>query len=276
MFELKYLGLLLFCYLIVHFLYVIVQIIGLAQFNPFKKLNPLTEKEKTLLGHNFSMYNSLPENYKKKLHHRIVWLRTRKKYVFHGKVERQDDLKLVLSATLAFITLGLKKYRMIRSLLRVIVYPTQYYSKINRRHHLGEYNPSLKTLVFSADKIWEGFKIPSDNKNLAIHETAHALSFEMLKKGSWEARRFRVGFRKIRALFEKDTFRTKLVESQYFREYGMTNLQEFFSVAVENYFETPSIFYVEFPELFEIIQSMLNFDYQLSCVFVPSKILPES
>ena len=53
----------------------------------------------------------------------------------------------------------------------------------------------------------------------------------------------------------------KLAASQYFREYGLTNLQEFFSVAVENYFETPAIFKNDFPVLFEELQKMLNMNF---------------
>ncbi len=245
--------------------------LGISQYNPFIKLKPLTEKEEAILVHTFVIYDRLPDAYRKRCNERIVWFRSKKRFVFYGEVAKTEELRLILSATAAFMLLGLSNYRMHRSLFRVIVYPSSYYSKINRRYHLGEYNPKFKTLVLSADKIWEGFEIPDDNKNLAIHEFAHALSFEMLKKGSWEARRFRVGLRKIRGLFEKQSFRQKLVSTQYFREYGLTNLHEFFSVAVENYFETPSKFHHDFPELFDVIQRMLNFDYEISCVFDPPK-----
>lgn len=249
---------------------------GISQYNPFIKLEPLNFKEKELLAKNFVMYDRLPEAYREKVNERIVWFRSKKSFVFYGGVTETEELKLVMSATAAFMLLGLRKYKMKNSLFRIVVYPSKYYSRMNRRYHLGEYNPRFKTLVLSADKIWQGFEIPSDNRNLAVHEFAHALSFEMQKMGSWEARRFRVGLRKIGRLFEKKEFQKKLVTTQYFRQYGMTNLHEFFSVAIENYFETPSVFHQDFPELFEIIQSMLNFDYEISCVFVPPKILPEN
>lgn len=258
-------------YFVGYFLYIVYYTLGLYQINPFIRLKPLSAKEKQLIADNIPIYGRLPEKYKQKCNNRIIWFRSRKKFVFYGEVEKQKELTLILSAASVLMTLGLRNYRMIRSLFRVIVYPTQYYSKIKRRHHLGEYNPNFRTLVLSADKIWEGFEIPNDNINLAVHELAHALSFEMLKKNSWEARRFRVGIKKIRELFEIEDFRMKLVSSQYFREYGMTNLQEFFSVAVENYFETPSDFHLDFPELFYIIQRMLNFDYEIACVFNPPK-----
>ena len=268
---LQYLELLIGCGIVCAIIYVHRLHYNLNLFNPFIKLKPLTADEQLVLGKNFPMYQRLPKQYRQKCNDRIVWFRSRKKFVFYGDVAKKNELKLVLSATLVFMTLGLRNYKMMRSMLRIIVYPTQYYSKINRRHHMGEYNPFLKSIIFSADKIWEGFAICDDNINLAVHEFAHALSFEMLKKHSWEARRFRVGLNKIKELFAIKEFRSKLISTQYFREYGMTNLQEFFSVAVENYFETPSVFHNDFPELFYIIQRMLNFDYEIACMFKPPK-----
>ena len=258
-------------YIIGHGLYIVYYAIGLYHWNPFIELKPLSPKEKSFIGARFPIYQKLPKRLKDRCDARIIWFRSRKKFVFYGNVEREAELTLILSATAVLMTLGLKNYKMMRSVLRIIVYPSPYYSRINKRHHLGEYNPRLKTVIFSAEKIWEGFAVADDNKNLAIHELAHALSFEMIKKSSWEARRFRVGINKIKDLFKDEDFRNKLILTQYFREYGMTNLNEFFSVAVENYFETPSIFHYNFPTLFKLIRQMLNFDYEIACIFNPPK-----
>lgn len=259
-------GILALIYIIGFLLYIVNYTIGLYHLNPFIKLKPLSTIEKSLLVENFPVYGALPQKLREKCNQRIVWFRSRKKFVFYGKVAQKKELKLVLSASVVLMTLGLRDYKMRRSLLRVIVYPSQYYSRIKRRHHLGEYNPGFKTVIFSADKIWEGFEIADDNVNLAMHEFAHALTFEMTRKSSWEARKFRVGLKKIKELFLREGYAQKLADSQYFREYGMTNLQEFFSVAVENYAETPNVFASDFPELYAIIQKMLGFDFQQSLI----------
>jgi len=261
MFTSENIGILVLIYLVGYLLYIIYYAIGLYHINPFIRLKPLSLQEQHLITANFPIYSKLSQQLKEKCNKRIVWFRCRKKFVFYGKVDRQEDLKLILSATVILMTLGMRDYKMMRSLLRIIVYPTQYYSKINKKHHLGEYNPRFKTVILSADKIWEGYEIIDDNRNLAMHEFAHALSFDMIKKTSWEARKFRVGLKKIKALFLQDAFVEKLNESSYFREYGMTNLQEFFSVGVENYVETPAKFLNEYPELYHIIQRMLNFNF---------------
>ncbi len=261
MYSERVLQILVLLYVVAHFLYIIYYALGVYHINPFIKLKPLLPNEKLFLGEKFPIYHKLPQKVREKCEKRIAWFRSRKKFVFYGSVERREDLKLLLSASAIFITMGLKNYRMLRSVLRIVIYPSQYYSRINKKHHLGEYNPRFKSVILSADKIWEGFDIPDDNINLAIHEFAHALSTEMMGKSSWEARRFRVGLKKIKLLFSDDDFVVKLAASRYFRDYGYTNLQEFFSVAVENYVETPKIFKNDFPALYAILQRMLKFDF---------------
>lgn len=250
-------------YIVCHLGYLIYYAFDLYQLNPFIRVQPLSSGDKLILEQNFPTYNALPKNLKEKFNKRVVWFRSHKKFTFNGEVKKQSELRLVISAAMVLMTLGLKQYKMTRSLMRIVVYPSQYYSRINKRHHLGEYNPRFKTVIFSADKIWEGFKIADDNRNLAMHELAHTLNFEMKKGNSWEARKFRVGLRKIKELFSQENFIIKIAASNYFRDYGLTNLHEFLSVALENYVETPVQFKNDFPELYIIIQHMLNFDFLL-------------
>ncbi len=255
----KYLAL---AYIVGHTLYLVYYAIDLYQLNPFIRIKPLSPKEERFISEHFPIFKELTPKLKAKCLERIIWFRSKKHFVFYGTVEKQDEIKLLLSATTVIMTLGLRRYRMMRSLIRIIVYPSQYYSRINRKYHLGEYNPNFKTIVLAADKIWEGFENLRDNRNLAMHEFAHALSFEMMKTSSWQGLRFRVGLRRIKRLFANEDFLMKLAASQYFREYGLANLHEFFSVAVENYFETPSVFKNDFPELFEELRRMLKMDFQ--------------
>ena len=248
-------------YIVGQTLYLIYYAVDLYQLNPFTKLKPLSQEEENFVSQNFPIYKELSSAQQSKCKERIVWFRSKKHFVFYGNVGRREELKLLLSATTVIMTLGLRQYRMNRSLIRIIVYPSQYYSRINRRHHLGEYNPNFKAVIFSADNLWKGFENLTDNRNLAMHEFAHALSFELMKTNSWQGRKFRVGLRRIKKLFKEEDFIVKLAASEYFREYGLTNLQEFFSVIVENYFETPAIFKNDFPELFEELRNMLNMDF---------------
>ncbi len=241
--------------------YIIYYALGLFQINPFVQSKPLSLSEKSRIAQSFPIYRNLPADAKKKCDKRIAWYRSKKKFILRGNIANAQDVKLMLSATIALLTLGMRNFKMMNSLLRIVVYPSQYYSKISRKHHLGEYNPRFRTAVFSAEELKEGFKVPNDNRNLSVHEFAHALTSEMMRKNSWEARKFKVGLKKIKQMFTQEDFYSKVNNTDYFRAYGQTNLHEFFSVAVENFIETPEQFKKEFPELYRIIKRMLNFNF---------------
>tara|TARA_R110002051_G_scaffold72481_9_gene131026 strand:- start:11712 stop:12479 length:768 start_codon:yes stop_codon:yes gene_type:complete len=226
----------------------------------FAKIKPLTISEKKVILNNFPVYKKLSTRQKQKFEYRILRFRKEKQFIFNGLIPRQEDMALLLSATATLLTLGLKNYR-IPAIERIIIYPNQYFSRLNRQNHIGEYNPGLKTIVFSAEHVKQGFEIPNDNKNLGVHEFAHALSFNAIIEKTKESKLFRDQIDKVNALFESTDFINKITTSDYFRTYSRTNMHEFFAVATENYVETPEQFYKEFPELYKIMGAMLNFDF---------------
>ncbi|WP_158974190.1 zinc-dependent peptidase [Cellulophaga sp. L1A9] len=226
----------------------------------FSRLAPLTISEKKIILNNFPVYKKLSNQQKQKFEYRLLRFRRDKQFIFHGITPRQEDMALLLSATATILTLGFKRYK-IPAIERLIIYPNQYFSKLNRRNHIGEYNPGLKTIVFSAAHVKQGFEIPNDNKNLGVHEFAHALSFNAILERNFENRNFRKQMDLLAAVYDSVLFQQKFEESSYFRAYSKANIQEFFAVAVENYVETPLEFRQEFPEIYLILRKMLNFDF---------------
>lgn len=239
-----------------YFMYIIYYAYSLY----FSKLEPLTLSEKKVLLNNFPVYKKLSARQKQKFEYRILRFRKDKQFIFHGMIPRQEDMALLLSATATILTLGLKNYK-IPAIQRLIIYPDYYFSKINRQHHIGEFNPGLKTIVFSAEHVKQGFEIPNDNKNLGVHEFAHALSFNAVLERTYENRNFRKQMEQLSLLHGSLSFQNKLNKSSYFRNYGKTNIHEFFAVVVENYVETPDEFNLQFPEVYAIVKKMLNFDF---------------
>jgi Mlc titration factor MtfA (ptsG expression regulator) len=53
---------------------------------------------------------------------------------------------------------------------------------------------------------------------------------------------------------------SRLVNSDYFRVYAYTNQVEFLAVIFEHFFETPKLFKSQFPELYNYVREMINFD----------------
>ena len=247
-------------FIVGYFLYIVYYTLDLFFLNPFHKIPSLTRQEEHLIASHLPFYNQLSASKKQRFKKRVVRFRDRKRIDFHEEVIERHKITLLLSATAVMLTLGMADF-LILSIKRIIVYPTQYYSRITKKDHYGEYNPGLKTIVFSADHLLEGFRIPNDNRNLAVHEFAHAISFNVANKLYIRSYVFLIGLQKIKRLFTNGEFNQKMKESGYFRAYGKTNVHEFFAVAVENFVETPAAFEHQFPRLYIIIKRMLNFGF---------------
>ena len=229
-------------------------------FNLFHPVKPIIAKERHFINSFLVPYQSFSPEQRKRFLKRFAWFKSKKPFVFYGEIANKEEIKAYVTASAILMTLGLKNFRFQNSISRIIVYPSQYYSNIGKRHHIGEYNPAMKILVFSAEDLKQGFQIPNDNKNLGLHEVAHALFFENRKKSTWESRRFKVGLGKLEKLFSSKVFEKKLEGSSYFREYAKTSFMEFFAVLIESFFESPQDLKQEFPELHFYVKKMLNYN----------------
>jgi Mlc titration factor MtfA (ptsG expression regulator) len=243
-----------------YFLYIVYYTLDLFFLNPFNRIPPLTAMEKALIRDQLPFYRALDSRLSKKFEKRVVRFRSRKKILFHEDVKEVEKIKLLLSATGAMLTLGMVDF-LILSIHKIIVYPSQYYSPITKQEHYGEYNPGFKTAIFSEEQLLKGFRIPNDNINLAVHEFAHALSFNVTNKLNIRSFLFLYGTKKMNELLKDREFNEKWEKTGYFRDYGRTNVHEFFAVAVESYVETPKDFESHFPKLFRIIKFMLNLGF---------------
>lgn len=229
-------------------------------YNVFHPVRRITAKERQFISDFLIPYQQFNAEQKKTFLRRFAWFKSKKKFVFYNGITNEKQIKAYVSASAALLTMGMRDFRFERSISRIIIYPDNYYSRIGKNHHIGEYNPRLKILVFSAEDLENGFKIPNDNRNLGIHEVAHALMFETRKKSSWEARRFKVGLARIKNIYNQEGFQKDLAASTYFRAYGKTNFYEFFAVIMENFIESPAEFSGKYPDLYDTMRRMLNFD----------------
>jgi len=239
-------------------LYILYYAIDLYILTPSKRNIPLTPLDVWIISENLPAYKMLSKEQKEKFNKRTARLRANKEFIFSENRVDNDKIQLLLCATATLLTLGYRDYR-IASVERILIYPSQYFSKITRQHHLGEYNPKLKLLVFSAEHILEGFEHATDNLNLGVHEFAHALIFNFNRKYSLNALRFNKGLSQIKKLLRDSRFLQRMDRTDYFRDYAKTNIHEFFAVTLENFVETPSNFIADFPELYDILTKMLNF-----------------
>ncbi len=128
----------------------------------------------------------------------------------------------------------------------ILVYPDTYYSTISRKYHKGEVNPAWGIIVLSWRNFVEGYVDPGDSINLGLHEMAHALRLEnMIRNGE-----YRLSGRKPVEEWEvlslQELYKIRKGESHFFRGYAGADEEEFFAIAVENFFERPQEFWESF------------------------------
>jgi Mlc titration factor MtfA (ptsG expression regulator) len=211
------------------------------------------------LNHKYKYYSSLPWNLKVK-YLRIV----RDNYEYFEFIPR-EGLKLnrghkaIISSAAAQLLLflpdeGLTYYK------RIIVYPDYYNSRITHKRHKGEVNPGLRTIVFSWHGIMDGLARPDDGLNLLLHEFAHALLLEH----KFMYPKYEVLNHELVKLIEQWAAREiqnlNSERTHFFRRYAFENTDEFFAVAVENFFERSTQFRQALPELYHILATLFRQD----------------
>lgn len=224
------------------------------------KLRKLSRVQHEYLLSKFTCYGKLNQRKQRIFGHRLLQFIDNKEFVSRGGFEITESVKLLICGTAVMLTFGMRRYLM-TSVRRFIIYPDKYDSILNRAEHIGEYNPALKIIVFSWKDFMKGYEIENDNLNLAVHEFAHALTYDNMKIKDGGGILFSDGLFKIDQLLKSPGFSKKLHNTNYFRDYAKVNKYEFFAVSLEHYVETPNTFSKEFPILYKIISQMLNYQF---------------
>lgn len=211
------------------------------------------------LNHKYPYYTKLPWKLKMK------FLRMARDHYEYFEFVSRDGMKLTraMKAIICSAASQLVLFLPHESLTyfeKIIVYPDYYQSRITHRRHKGEVNPGLKIIVFSWRGIMEGIKITDDGLNLLLHEFAHALWLEHkltshiydVLDSQWVKR--------FEEYAVNEMTHIKLNEDHFFRKYAFENMEEFFAVAVENFFERPAQFKSAQPSLYIIMMSLLRQD----------------
>ncbi|MEH6535188.1 MAG: zinc-dependent peptidase [Psychroserpens sp.] len=222
----------------------------------------LSNGEKSILRRHFKFYERLSLKHQYYFEHRVFQFIKRTEFIGND-MDVTDEMKIIISATLVKLTFGLRDYK-IKSVERVICYPEEFYSQTNKAYHKGEFNLGLKALVFSWKDVLHGYEIEDDNLNLAIHEFTHAIHFYYMsvRRHSTSAAIFLDAFVELSHLLDNDAeLKSKLITSQFLREYAFTNQFEFLSVILETFIESPESFRVQFPNLYKKVKTMLGFNF---------------
>jgi Mlc titration factor MtfA (ptsG expression regulator) len=210
-----------------------------------------------LLSSKFVYYQKLDDKNKTRFMRRLLNFIENKDFKGSGGLQLTDEMIVLISASAIQLTFGLDEY-MLDHFSKIFVYPKAYYSKVSGQYHKGETNLG-GAIALSWNHFTEGYNKPSDKVNLGLHEMAHALRFDKFKSNDYD-KFFNQYFDKWQVIASEEYKKTKENASPFFREYGGTNMNEFFAVCVESFFESPAEFKKLHPEIYKHMCILLNQD----------------
>lgn len=226
-----------------------------------RRKHKLSRLQKEILLREVDFYQKLNPTHQAFFEHRLsTFIRT---YTFIGRdgYTVNAETKVLLGASYTMLTFGKRKF--ITDVFdKIIIYPDVFLSAATKKMHKGEFNPLLRTVVFSWKHFLEGNRIKNDNLNLGIHEFTHIVHIKSMKRQDASSVVFKKEYKNlIDYLQNNKKVRDKIITSQYFRRYALENQYEFVAVLVESFIETPEQFKAQFPRIYKKIKRMLNFNF---------------
>ncbi|MFY0628070.1 MAG: zinc-dependent peptidase [Reichenbachiella sp.] len=220
---------------------------------------PLLRSRKRILSQHFKYYSQLTATNKKIFEHRVQEFISRKQFIPRDLERVTEEMRVLIAACAVQLTFGYPNV-FLSHFKRILIYPNDYYSTINKTFHKGEVNPKLRAIVISWHHFVSGYVDYSDGINLGLHEMTHALHLENRIFNHEYNFIDRQELIKWHKLSQEEIKKLSDGQDHFFRNYAKTNAEEFLAIAVENFFEKSVEFKKELPELYKTLSVLLNQD----------------
>jgi Mlc titration factor MtfA (ptsG expression regulator) len=225
-----------------------------------RKLTRLYENKQQAYDGILSLYNpyykSLDKAGRERFLVRVVQFMESKQFEYID-LAPEERMPLLISAAAVQLTFGLDNF-----LLNY--FKTIYIIKENYRY--GMYSTPFEGHV-SEDGIylsWGNFIREfidySDGQNVGLHEMAHALTYVNFTVTDGRDTVFHHKFKDFSVIARPVFERMQAGETNLLNPYAATNYQEFWAVCVETFFERPTAFRRQLPELYLSLCTLLNQD----------------
>ncbi|WP_276481894.1 zinc-dependent peptidase [Paraflavitalea pollutisoli] len=202
-------------------------------------------------------YRNLPPRLQERFLKRTVVFMTTKEFEF-VEITPEERMSLLISATAVQLTFGLEQYLM------------DHFEKIYVLRHDYHYGPnsvpfqghvSHDGIYLSWSNFIKGYDNYFDGDNVGLHEMAHALAYVNFNVSEGRDDGFHDRFIRFSAT-GREVFETMQsdISGGFLGRYAATRYEEFWAVCVENFFERPTSFKIQLPELYSAMCKLLNQD----------------
>jgi len=182
-------------------------------------------------------------------------------------MEEKKEIPILISAAAIQISFGLDKYEL-PFFKNIYIMPDAYVKTGEQEIYVGHVAP--EGIYISWKYFLSGYGDATDNVNVAIHEMAHALEHESFMNDTGIDQDFKADLAKFASVSGLVFANAVVQRRSYLRNYAFTNLQEFWAVSVEAFFENPAGLKANMPDLYGTLCDVLNQD-----PLTVDKILPK-
>ncbi|MDX2172056.1 MAG: zinc-dependent peptidase [Bacteroidota bacterium] len=185
---------------------------------------------------NFSYFNKLNNHWQNIFIGRCIEFIALKQIISHNHKNVNNSIKAIIAASAVQLTLGIDTWQL-SYFDTIIIHPEDFENTSNGLIYKGE--TSLNGIIkLSFKSFINGYKNSTDNINLGLHEFTHALRFNSVR-GHEQDYFIDLYFSKWLVSASEAFNNIKNGKDDLFRKYGGTNINEFMSVCIEHYFESP-------------------------------------
>lgn len=206
----------------------------------------------TILDKYFVYFKKLDKNLQYKFLERVMKFMHSKNFLIYSD-EPYKEMPVIISAAAVQISFGLKEFELPYYKF-IQVKKEEYFAEGTLRVLAGNVEGNSITLAWN--QVLKGFNDKEDGDNVGLHEIAHALYFQKIiieKDTSDFAIHFNQLMKEGEYILEK-----KVCPYNLFTPYAFTNLQEFYAVSIELFFEKTIHLQTAYPNIFEQLQKLLN------------------
>lgn len=182
----------------------------------------------------------------------------KKQFIGMNGINASDEMAILISAIIVKMTFYFDEFSL-PHFNKILIYPDSYLSQLTNQYHKGDVD--LKGSIRLAwTHFSNGIIDMNDGINLAVHEFAHAIFFENKIKNKEH------GFIDVDALnkwtyyAEREMLLMRRTNEHFLRDYASTNLDEFFAVSSEHFFEQAHSFAQQKPTLYNLLQNIYKQD----------------
>lgn len=218
----------------------------------------LTKEQKLILEKKFGYYKNLKPAEKKEFERRLKYFIYHKEFIAKDLPNVTEEMKVLVGAAAVQLTFGYAPLKF-PHFPKIVLFPGRFYSKGSDKLKKGEVNGS-GLIVLSWTDFIRDYKIPNDGINLGLHEMAHALRVEDATEDGEYAFINENELKEFYEVSREEFHKLRRGEKSFIRPYAGTDMEEFFAVAVEQFFEQPEQFEAELPEIYYPLSRLLNQD----------------